>query len=103
MFLGSYPLVGNFLVQLMRAPLLRSRPFLQSILHRDTARVRLLLGWVVLFTLPASREYIIQRLLKRPAVHVDQTLFLAGLWVTNHRDETKIPTKNTLAWDKQRL
>lgn len=42
------------------------------------------------FLLPAAREHIIQRLLERTAVHVNQAALLLGLGISNNRDEAEI-------------
>lgn len=50
--------------------------------------VPLTLGLMILVLIPSASEHILESVLECTTVHVNQALFLLGLWMTEHRNKT---------------
>lgn len=47
----------------------------------------------LILLLPATREHIVQRILKGATVHVDQAFLFPGFGVADDRDKTQVPSQ----------
>lgn len=53
--------------------------------------VLLILNLLILVLIPPATEHVLESILERTTVHVNQPFLLFGLWMTKHGDKTKIP------------